>query len=390
LLTEYLVLAAIGGLVGVSLTSAALDTFIRLLPKGLLLVPTLDVDLRMLGIAALVTLVTGLLSGLGPALLATRADLSSALKAGSRSMARTPRWRSFGSALLVVEAAVLLVLLSGGALLVNTLVRLKTIDLGFAPDRLWTAHLMAPRTLYPEATQVGPLAPRMSEALRKLPGVVSVGESDWGLLGGVLPGLTMTIDGRPDKLHPEVRHVSAGYFQTVDMSLRSGRVWTAQEENVHPQVAVINATAARLYWPKEDPIGRRIVLSLGRKWPVQIVGVVRDLREANERQAPGPPVYLPINPFSSLFYRYRTMVVRTSQAQAGLARDAARAMAAVDSRLPVTMTRADETRSNRRQGPRFYAVFVGMAAAFGLLLAAVGIAGVTAQGVAGRTREIGG
>ena len=387
LLTEYLVLAATGGVVGLYLTVAAMDTFLRLLPKGLLLVPTLGVDARTAGIAALVTLVTGLLSGLGPALVATRADLARALKAGGHVMTRTPRWRSFTGVLLVVETAVLLILLSGGALLVNTLVRLKTIDLGFAPDRLWTAEFAAPPALYPEAAQIGPLAARMSEALRRLPGVVSVGESDWGLLGGFCPGNSMTIDGQPAAPEPQVRHVSASYFATVNVGPSSGRIWATEDENVKPQVAVINATAARLYWPNQDPIGRRITVN--EKWPVRIIGVVRDLREANERQAPGPSVYLPLNPFSSDFYNVRVMVVRTARAETGLGKEAVKALAAIEPRLPVTMIRADQTLSQRRQDPRFYAVFVGVAAVFGLLLAAVGFAGVTAQGVARYTKEIG-
>jgi len=360
LLTEYLVLATTGGVVGLLLMIAAMDTFVRLLPRGLLIVSQLDLDARLLAVAALVTLATGLLSGLGPAFFATRADLATALKAGGEPLTRTPRWRSFTSALLVVEAAVLLVLLSGGALLV---------------------------TLYAEMTAVGSLSARMSDTLRRLPGVASVGESDWGLLGGFCPQNAMTIDGRPGELRPQVRHVSAGYFATVDMDLRSGRIWTAQEENVKPQVAIINAAAARLYWPNEDPIGRRITVN--QKWPVRVIGVVRDLREANERQAPGPSIYLPLNPFSTRFYRARTMVVRTSQPRTGLGQDAIKALAAIDPRLPVTATRADERLSERRQDPRFYAVFVGVAAAFGLLLAGVGIAGVAAQGVARRTKEIG-
>jgi predicted permease len=387
LLTEHLVLATIGGLGGLYLTVAAMDTFVRLLPRGLLVVPRIDLDARMLGIAALVTLVTGMLAGLGPALVATRASLSDALKAGAQPMTRTPRWRSFASILLVVEAAVLLVLLSGGGLLVNTLVRLKTIDLGFEPDRLWTAEFITGKALYPDLAQVGQLSSRAVDAVRKLPGVVSVGESDFGLLGGFCPSNTITIVGRPDELRPQARHVSADYFATVNIALRSGRLWTAQEEDVKPQVAVINQAAARAYWPKEDPVGRRAVVN--KKWEVEIVGVVRDLREANEREAPGPSIYLPLNPVSSRFYRGRTLVVRTSETQAELAREAIKAIAAIDPRLVVTMTRADENLSDRRQDPRFYAVVVGMAAAFGLLLAAVGIGGVTAHGVARRTREIG-
>jgi putative ABC transport system permease protein len=291
--------------------------------------------------------------------------------------------------MLVVETAVLLVVLTGGALLVNTILRLKTIDLGFAPDRLWTADFAAPRTLYPQRAQVGQLAGRMAEALRRIPGVVSVGESDWGLLRGVLDGVPMTIDGRSETLRPELRHVSAEYFRTLEMAVRSGRLWTAADENIPPRVAVINATAARRYWPGEDPIGRRIVLNQGKKWPLVIVGVVSDLREANERQGPAPSVYVPMNASSCLFYNFRTMVIRTGGPRAGVGRDAARAMAAVDARLPAAVTRADDVLANGRQGPRFYAVFVGMAGAFGLVLVAVGIAGVTAHSVTRRTREIG-
>jgi predicted permease len=387
LLTENLALAAVGGLVGVCLTSVTLGTFVRLLPAGLLVVPRLGLDARVLGLAALVTLATGLVAGLAPAFLATRGTLADGIKAGGLGTTRTPRWRSFASLLLVVESAVLMVLLSGGGLLVNTLVRLKTVDLGFDPARLWTAEFMAPKALYPATAQVGLLGSRAAEALGRLPGVVAVGESDWGLLGGSCPGNTMTIDGRTETLRPQTRHVSAGYFAAVNMALRGGRLWTAQEENVKPEVAVINEAAARAYWPKEDPVGQR--LTVNDKWPVRIVGVVSDLREANERMAPGPSVYMPLNPFSTRFYRARTMVFRTSQPLEGLGLETIKAIAAIDPRLPVTVNRADRTLSDRLQDPRFYAVVVGIAAAFALLLAAVGIGGLTAQGVARRTREIG-
>ncbi len=389
LLTEYCVLAAASGAIGLLLSAAALNTFVSLLPAGLLLVPAIRVDLRMVGIAGIVTAFTALLSGLGPAVLATRADVSSALKAGGQSVARAPRWRRFAGTMVVVETSVLLVVLIGGALLVNSLLRLTTIDLGFAPDRVWTVDFVAPRSLYPQREQVGPLAARMADALRRIPGAVSVGASDWGPLRGVIDDIRMTIDGRSETLRSEVRHVSADYFQAVGISVRSGRLWTAADEDTAPKVAVINETAARRYWPGEDPIGRRITVSPGRTWRLEIVGVVSDLREATERRAPAPSVYVPMNPSSCLFYNFRTLVIRTSQPRTGVGRDAARAMAAVDSRLPVTATRADEALANGRRGPRFYAVFVGMAGAFGLLLVAVGIAGVTAHGVTRRTREIG-
>jgi predicted permease len=387
LLTEYLVLAVCGGLVGLYLTMATIDIFVSLLPKGLLLVSQIELDRRMFGIAAIVTLVTGMVAATGPAWLTTRADLSAAVKAGAQAIGRTPRWRSFASGLLVLETAVLLVLLAGGALLVNTLVRLKTIDVGFDPDRLWTATVLLPRSLYPDSPRVAQVVGRMEDTLRKLPGVASVGGADWGLLGGVCPGNQMTIDGRQRTERPQIRHVSTSYFTTVNMGLRSGRLWTADDETQQPSVAVINQAAARRYWPKEDPIGRRITVN--SKWPVQIIGVVRDLREANEREAPGPSVYLPLNPASSRFFRLRTMVVRTSQARASLGRDIVKGLAGVDPRISVTVERADVALSTHRQDPRFYAVFVGLAAVFGLLLAAVGIAGIAAQGVTRRTKEIG-
>jgi hypothetical protein len=126
-----------------------------------------------------------------------------------------------------------------------------------------------------------------------------------------------------------------------------------------------------------------------QRGPVRIVGVVRDLREANERQAPGPSVYVPINAQSSEFFSTRTVVVRTSRMEPSLGKEIARALAGLDPRLSVTVARSDETLAERRQDPRFYAVFVGLAAGFGLLPAAVGIAAVPAQGVARRTKEIG-
>jgi predicted permease len=387
LLTEYLVLAAMGGAAGLCLSMATLNTFVRLLPTGLLVVPRLDLDSRVLGLAAGVTLITGLLAGLGPALLATRGALADVIKAGGGATRHTPRWRSFASLLLVVESAVLMVLLSGGGLLVNTLVRLKTVDLGFDPARLWTAEFVAPKALYPETAQVGLVGHRAAEALARLPGVVAVGESDWGLLGGFCPGTTIAIDGRAETLRPQTRHVSAEYFAAVNMETRAGRLWTAQDENVKPEVAVINEAAARAYWPKEDPVGQR--MTVNEKWPVRIVGVVRDLREADEREAPGPSVYLPLNPISTRFYRARTLVLRTSQPLDGLGLEVVKAIAAIDPRVPVTVNRSDQTLSDRRQDPRFYAVVVGIAAAFALLLAAIGIGGLTAQGVARRTREIG-
>jgi putative ABC transport system permease protein len=385
--TEHMVLAVMGGGLGLFLTGAALDVFLGLLPKQLLIVQQIDLDARMLSLATLITLLTGVLCGLGPAFAGTRVDLMYALKGSSPRLVRAVRRRFFGRGLLIVEAALLVVLLSGAALLLNTLVRLQVIDVGFDSRTLWAAEFEFAEGLYPETAQIPQFLSRMNERLRAIPGVVSVGEGDWGPLGGFCPGNELGIEGKEGTLSPQLRHVSADYFASLDLAPLRGRLWTRADEGEKPHVAVINQNAARSYFPNEDPLGRRIVIN--RKWPVQIVGIVRDLREANERKSPGPSVYVPINPYSTEFYRSRIVLLRFRDDRPALRNEIIRNVAAVDPRMPVTVTRMDETLSQRLRDPLFYAVFVGLAAAFGLLLAGVGIAGVAGQGVVQRTHEIG-
>lgn len=382
LLTESLLLAAIGGTLGVLVGRWGQ----QLLPGAPGQVSPLD--WRVLAFVIAVTTVAGVMFGIAPALRATRADVSGALKETSRSVSAS---RSvLGRSLVVAQVAISLVLLVGAGLFLRTLQNLRHVDVGFNPRNVLLFRVNPVLNRY-DSKRASLLYDRIGERVRAIPGVRSVSWSSNSLMSGRRFSGGMFIQGRT--YAPGQRdviygvNVSPTFFETMEIPLVAGRGLTPRDNEGAPRVVVINEAAARKYFPNESPIGRRIGGTAEGSGALEIVGVLRDARYNAVRDAAVPTRY---GPFAQGFQGTATFEVRTAAdplAVVGAVRDAVRQ---VDPTLPLTnmMTQLEEV-EGRFQQEKVFAQAYTLFGALALIVAAVGLFGVMSYSVARRTNEIG-
>ena len=387
LLTESVLLAAFGGALGVLLAYLAKDTLLSLRPWGEgNLVFELGIDLRVLGFTIVVSLATGLLFGLAPALRATRADLNSALKDNSRNLASASR-PFLTKALVVVQVSLSIVLLIGAALFVRTLRNLEAVDFGFNPRNL-TIFRVDPRLSGYESNQMPGLYQRMTERLEGIPGVRSVTFSRHPLLSGSFSSSNITVLDSAAQSDERVasNRVAVNFFETMEMPLLLGRRFTHTDDARAPKVAIVNQTMARRYFGDENPIGRRFGFGGNREdaGKIEIVGVVGDAKYTNLRRDISPTIYIPYIQDS---VGQMNFAVRGAGELATSIRDAIRE---VDSNLPLfeIKTQIQQAKESLAQ-ERLFATLSSFFGVLAMLLSCVGLYGVMSYGVRRRTNEIG-
>jgi predicted permease len=396
LLTESVMLSALGGGLGLLLAVWGLEILLLFVPKSLPRAGNIAIDGWVLGFTLLVSLGTGIFFGLGPAVHASRLDLNEALKEGSRVATEGRTRRRVRDLLVIGEMAMALVLLVSAGLLMKSFVLLMRVNPGFDAQSVLTMNLLLPEARYRNETQMKAFYDQSLERIRALPGVQAAGMISFGLpLGDNFLSGDFTVEGQPAPppgASASKPLVSADYFRALGIPLLQGRSFTESDGAQAPRVAIISQSLAHRFFPRQDPLGRRLDVGFGgRPLLYTIVGVAGDVKEWGLSARAPMIIYVPYAQAPLPFLlSAAALVVRTAGDPTSLAGAVRHAVQSIDQEMPLfNVASMQQLLYKSVAEPRFNLLLFGVFAALALFLAVVGMYSVMSYSVVQRTHEIG-
>ena len=391
LLTENLVLSMIGGGLGLLLALGGVRLLVALDPRALPRAQQIRADPGVLLFVLIASTVTGVIFGIVPALRGSRVNLTEAWKETGRGGSFGRRGNRLRAALVVIEVALGVVLLSSAGLIGRSLRALTRVDPGYRVRDVLSMQISLTGAPYRDLDACRKFFDRLEPAVETIPGVEAAGGVSWLPLRNGSSWSNIWLDSQPrsedHKIRVDNRIVTPGYFQTLDVPLLAGRFFNERDRADSPNVAIVNDAFARELFPNGDAIGRRIAIELNPPWVGEIVGVVRGYREFNLAEAPRRELF---TAYSQTTIPGQMVVVRTKGDPSAYAKSVRAAVASIDPEIPVYNIRTmqqqvDESLAQARMRSALLGVFSGVA----LVLASLGVYGMISCAVAERRHEIG-
>jgi len=390
LLTESILLGMLGGAFGLFLAYLGIRLLVSLSPSDIPRLGEINLDGRVLGWTVGISLATGLISGLLPALQSSKPNLNETLQESGRGTDSSHRHR-VRSFLVIAEIALTLVLLVGAGLLIKSFNKLQSVDAGFKVDNVLTMRIALPSYKYPKEELSLAFTNQLLDHLENMPGVESVGTTTALPLSRVEAVSSFTLEGHPvanaaDLPLANWRVVSPDYFRVLSIPVVQGRTFTEHDDQNAPKMVVVNQTLVHNFFGGENPIGKRLVIG-SEKNPSEIIGVVGDVRHSGLDADFKPEIY---GNYSQTFRPNYTLVIRTQSEPSSMVAAVRNQVQLIDKDQPVYSVKAmKELRSEALAELRFNTLMLTLFAAIALVLAAVGIYGVISYSTARRTHEIG-